>query len=75
VQLQAQHQHKILLPQMLQPNGAKQQEFWKVKSHDATTWALFAPISTYFSKVSSNSNQLEQLKCVFCNPIVLVIGL
>jgi hypothetical protein len=24
---------------------AKQQDFWKGKSHDATTWALFAPIN------------------------------
>jgi hypothetical protein len=54
---------------------AKQQDLWKVKSHDATTWAFFAPIITFYSEINSNSNQLEQLKRVFCNPIVLVIGL
>jgi hypothetical protein len=53
---------------------AKQQDFWKVQSQNATTWAFFVPNSSSSSEVSSTSNQTEHLKCLLCGPIALGVG-
>ncbi len=45
---------------------AKQREFWKARSRNATIWAFFAPNSSSSSNGSSSTPQFEQLKCVFC---------
>ncbi len=45
-------------------------EFWKAKSHNASTWAFFTPNSSSSSEVSSNAPQSKQLKCVLCAPVV-----
>jgi hypothetical protein len=58
---------------------AKHQTFWKNKQHITTMWAFYAPLNSFWALVqvklnsNSNSNQLEQLKCVVCYLNVLVV--
>jgi hypothetical protein len=52
---------------------AKQINFWKPKSGNATTWAFYAINNDLvtFSKVSSSHPKLEQLRCVLCYLVVV----
>jgi hypothetical protein len=50
----------------------RNREFWKPKSCNTTTWALYVPCPSWFSlEVSS---LFEWLKCVLYYPLALIIG-
>jgi len=55
----------------------RNRDFWKPKSRNSTCWAFFQLISSFSTlKVSFSALQwLEQLKCVICYPLALIIGI
>jgi hypothetical protein len=48
---------------------AKQKEYWKTKSHNATSWAFYAPMESFSLDVSSSSNSISQ-RCVICYYVI-----
>ncbi len=51
------------------PLLAKQKDYWKTKSCDATSWAFYAPMESFFLYVSSSSNSISQ-RCVICYSVI-----
>jgi hypothetical protein len=51
------------------PLLAKQKDYWKTKSHDATSWAFHAPMESFSLDVSSSSNSISQ-RCVICYLVI-----
>jgi hypothetical protein len=63
----------VIIDEALWSLLAKQINFSKPKSGNATTWAFSAinNVLITLSKVSSSRPKLEQLRCVLCYPIIV----